>query len=250
MSEIEKQLLPNLAEIWQKTLGWEPDELQQQQFQQLYEGILLGNRQLNLTRITAPKDFWEKHLWDSLVGIKYLDFLDCREKKKSLKAIDIGTGAGFPGIPVAIAFPAWTVTLLDATRKKINFLQELVAAVGIENVKTISRRAEAIGREKLHRETYDLALLRAVGAVSVCAEYALPLIKIDGLAILYRGRWSEEDNLALESAASKLGGKIEFIEELKTPLTESIRHCVYLRKLSRTPAQFPRAVGLPTRQPL
>ncbi|MGK7918332.1 MAG: 16S rRNA (guanine(527)-N(7))-methyltransferase RsmG [Prochloraceae cyanobacterium] len=248
MDERERQLLPNLAEIWQKTLGWKPDEQQQQQFQQLYERILLGNRQVNLTRITAAEDFWEKHLWDSIAGIAYL--AEQGEKDKPLKAIDIGTGAGFPGIPVAIAAPNWTVILLDSTRKKIAFLEGLLTDLARENVKTLIGRAEEIGRHRFHREAYDLALVRAVGSPSVCAEYALPLLKIGGLAILYRGHWSASDGLTLKPVVNQLGGKIELVKELTTPLSQSIRNCVYLRKHSPTPNQFPRPVGVPAHQPL
>ena len=246
----ETQLLPELGELWQKTLGWQPDDRQQQQFQRLYEEILVGNRKLNLTRITAPMDFWEKHLWDSLAGIEYLRLAAEIEKRQPRTAIDIGTGAGFPGIPVAIALPYWTVTLLDSTRKKVTFLESLRTRLGIENLKTLTGRVEEIGQHKSHREVYDIALIRAVGTAPVCAEYALPLLKTGGLAILYRGHWSDEDSSALQPAAVKLGSKIESIEALKTPLTGSIRHCIYLRKLVPTPAQFPRAVGVPTQQPL
>ena len=120
VEEHQKQLLPKLEEVWQPTLQWQPDFEQQQQFQQLYEEILAGNRQLNLTRITAPEEFWEKHLWDSLAAMKWLGKIVEIEKTKSpQQVIDIGTGAGFPGIPVAIAFPLSQVTLLDATRKKL-----------------------------------------------------------------------------------------------------------------------------------
>ena len=245
--EIEIQKLPPLREIWQDTLGWQPNERQQQQFQRLYEEILLGNRQLNLTRITEPMEFWEKHLWDSLAGVVVAAE---REENRPLRGIDIGTGAGFPGIPVAIAFPNWTVTLLDSTRKKMTFLATLLTQLGINNLKTLIGRAEEIGQQQLHREAYNLALIRAVGSASTCAEYALPLLKVGGLAIVYRGHWSEGDTKILESAVTQLGGKIESIQKLTTPLTQSVRHYVYLRKFSRTPAKFPRPIGVPNQKPL
>lgn len=234
MSEIEK--LPQLAKIWQQTLQWQPDEAQQEQLQLLYEEILAGNRQLNLTRITAPMEFWEKHLWDSLAGLLGVE----KEKLEPTQVIDIGTGAGFPGIPVAIAYPHWTVTLLDATRKKITFLETLLSTLKLNNLKTLTGRAEELGRQKLYRETYNIALVRAVGAASVCAEYALPLLKTDGLAILYRGNWSKEEDILLQQALAKLGGKFEEIKSFTTPITQSIRHCIYLRKISSKMARFPR----------
>ncbi|OKH25195.1 16S rRNA (guanine(527)-N(7))-methyltransferase RsmG [Hydrococcus rivularis NIES-593] len=244
------QQLPVLGEVWQTTLGWQPNKKQQEQFQKLYEEIIIGNRQFNLTRITEPREFWEKHLWDSLAGLSGLEIANELEAGQPLYVIDIGTGAGFPGIPIAIALPFWTVTLLDSTRKKMFFLSGLIAKLDLKNIQTLIGRAEEIGQNPLHRQAYDLALLRAVGEATVCAEYALPLLKIGGLAILYRGHWDRKDNLSLQFAAEKLGGKIERVTEFVTPLSQSIRHCIYLRKMSPTPEQFPRAVGIPVQKPL
>ncbi len=241
------QLLPNLAAIWLETLGWQPDENQQQQLQKLYDEIILGNRQLNLTRITEPHDFWEKHLWDSLAPIGENKTIDTEAK---LKVIDVGTGAGFPGIPVAITYPNWSVTLLDSTRKKIHFLSHLLAVLNLKNSQPIIGRAEEIGQNKTYRETYDLACVRAIGNASVCAEYALPLLKIGGTAILYRGNWQATEELSLRSALKQLGGEISQIYPFKTPLTQSIRHSIYLQKITKTPAQFPRLAGVPTQKPL
>ncbi|AFZ35855.1 16S rRNA m(7)G-527 methyltransferase [Stanieria cyanosphaera PCC 7437] len=246
MREINQENLPEMSEIWQETLQWQPNHRQQQYFVQIYQEILQGNRKLNLTRITSPEEFWEKHLWDSLASL--LDFpLDTQLK---LNVIDIGTGGGFPGLPMAVVFPHWQVTLLDSTRKKIAFLSNLATKIGLTNVKTLVARAEVIGQQAQHRETYDLATIRAVGTASVCAEYALPLVKLGGLAILYRGHWQAQDTEALELVATELGSKIEAIAALTTPISHSIRHCIYLRKHSPTPKQYPRAVGVPNQQPL
>lgn len=246
MDDLTSPKLPEMTDIWQQTLGWQPDAQQQSLFQQLYELIIIGNKQLNLTRITDPQEFWEKHLWDSLRGIK--QFLGNANKK--LAVIDIGTGAGFPGIPTAITVANCTVDLLDSTQKKITFLEKTSAELNLSNVKTIVGRAEEIGQQRTHRGKYDVALIRAVAGATVCAEYALPLLKQNGLAVIYRGTWAPEENLALENAVEELGGVIENVEEFTTPLTNSIRHCIYLRKVSQTPAKYPRAVGVPTQRPL
>jgi 16S rRNA (guanine527-N7)-methyltransferase len=233
-----------MADIWQLTLGWQPTDEQQRLFQKFYEGILDGNQRLNLTRITEPIDFWEKHLWDSVRGVwpqepevfgvtptsSIKDLEGSSEMPpQSLKLIDIGTGAGFPGIPVAIAFPHHCITLLDSTRKKITFLDALITPLGIKNATTLIGRAEALTHQFQHRRTYDIALLRAVAPASVCAEYALPLLKTGGLAILYRGHWTDKETESLKPILEKSGGVIESIEGFTTPISKSVRHCVYLR---------------------
>lgn len=220
--------IPEMTDLWQKTMNWQPTQQQQQHFQQLYELIVVGNSQFNLTRITEPIEFWEKHLWDSLRGI--LPLL-VQKQDAVVKAIDIGTGAGFPGIPIAIALPATNVTLLDSTRKKITFLDTVIEQLNIPNVQTLTSRAEIIGKQPEHRQTYDLATIRAVGSAAICAEYTLPLLKSGGLGILYRGNWTEEEQISLQNTVEKLGGAIAAIDSFTTPLTQSIRHCITLKKL-------------------
>jgi 16S rRNA (guanine527-N7)-methyltransferase len=241
--------LPKLYEIWHQTLGWQPDEAQQGQFQRLYEQILEGNQWLNLTRITDPQEFWEKHLWDSLMGISpWLTNAsevvgtsqDLQASQGSpYKVIDIGTGCGFPGVPVAIARPDWFVTLLDSTRKKLVFLDGLLASLGITNAQTWVERAEQLGKSVEHREQYDLVLIRAVASAVVCAQYCLPLLKVGGVAVLYRGLWTEEEAIAVESVVTKLGGEVEAVEAVTTPLSEGIRHCVYLKKVLTAQKKLP-----------
>ena len=241
--------LPKMAEIWQKTLNWQPTNLQENQFQQLYQLIIAGNRQINLTRITEPEEFWEKHLWDSLRGIAPKQiFIPGIDKGKRI--IDIGTGAGFPGLPIALIFPSSQVTLLDSTGKKITFIETVLSALALNNAKTLLGRAEEIGQQYEHRQNYDVAVIRAVGNVSVCAEYSLPLVRKGGLSIIYRGSWSEAENESLETAVEQLGGVVELIEEFSTPLSNSMRHCLYLRKVTNTPISFPRGVGIPSQKPI
>ncbi|MEX0272197.1 16S rRNA (guanine(527)-N(7))-methyltransferase RsmG [Leptolyngbyaceae cyanobacterium UHCC 1019] len=256
--------LPDFPALWQETLGWQPSVAQNVLFQQLYEGILEGNQQLNLTRITDPVEFWEKHLWDSLSGIKA--FLQpSREslvpdlsnptpdiqKTAPFRVIDIGTGAGFPGLPIAIAQPNWHVTLLDSTRKKLDFVSQLLERLNITNATPLVGRVEQIGRDRAHREQYDLVLIRAVGAASICVEYALPLVKIGGLAVLYRGQWLEEEAKELSPVVNLLlGGELEPVAAFKTPITQGDRHCIYFRKVAPTQPLYPRPVGIPAQKPL
>ena len=222
--------MPEMTDIWQQTLNWQPTPQQQKQFQRFYELILEGNRQLNLTRIVEPLEFWEKHLWDSLRGVTPL--LSNLSSPTPLAIIDIGTGAGIPGIPVGIAVNDCTVTLLDSTRKKITFLEKTLIELDLKNIKTLTSRAEEIGRQPQHKKNYDVALIRAVGTATICAEYTLPLLKQGGLAVIYRGNWTEDEAKALEKAVDELGGAIESVEKFTTPLTHGIRHCLYLRKVT------------------
>lgn len=239
--------LPLSLDLWQQTLQWQPTLAQQQQFQQLYAGILAGNQRLNLTRITAPVDFWEKHLWDSLNGLA--PWLDATSASGQ-RVIDIGTGGGFPGLPAAIVRPDWQVTLLDATQKKIQYLTRLCAELALDTVTCIAERAESLGHQPAHREQYDLALVRAVGPASACAEYALPLLQVGGIAALFRGQWSKAEAQALTQALPQLGGNLMEIRAGKTPLTQAERHCIYLQKTTPTEPNFPRAVGIPAKHPL
>ena len=238
MNQIKMPVLPEMNQLWQESLNWVPNDSQQQHFQRLYQLILEGNRSLNLTRITEPIEFWEKHLWDSLRGIARLlpvndNLGEIREfpPQSLLKAIDIGTGGGFPGLPVAIALPNLSVTLLDSTRKKIDFLETVLPSLAVKNAATLLGRSDEIWRQPPHKAAYNLAFLRAVGAASVCGKYAVPFLKNGGLAVLYRGNWTVEEETELQSAIAPLGGTVESVEAFTTPVSHSVRHCVYLRKL-------------------
>lgn len=239
--------LPSYDDRWQSTLHWQPSDRHQQNFQLLYDAILLANQQVNLTRITTPEDFWEKHLWDSLQGVA--PWLNDAEADR-LKVVDIGTGGGFPGLPVALVFPHWAIALLDATRKKLVALETVCETLGIANVSYLPQRAEQVAHQPVHREAYDMALLRAVGPVNTCAEYALPLLKLGGQAILYRGQWSAEEEAGLTAILPRLGGKLLEVRSQTTPLTQGMRHNVILTKVERTPDKFPRLPGIPSKTPL
>jgi 16S rRNA (guanine527-N7)-methyltransferase len=239
--------LPQMTEVWHQTIGWCPSLEQQQQFQMLFTQLYQLNQNVNLTRITSPETFWEKHLWDSLWGIKtWLTASD----PAPMQIVDIGTGGGFPGIPVAITQPHWQMTLLDATRKKVACLEQLCSFLTLHQVRPMCERAETFGHHPAERAQYDLALIRAVGPASSCAEYALPLLRLQGTAILYRGQWTTLEEQSLQQALHLLGGELVELRTAKTPLTHAQRHCLYLRKVCTTPPAFPRKVGLPKQRPL
>ncbi len=214
------------------------------QFDSLYQQVLQGNQQQNLTRITAPEEFWEKHLWDSLRSL-----WPYRERQDQV-VIDIGSGAGFPGLPVALVQSQWVVVLLEATRKKAAFLNRCVQALGLTNVQVVCDRAEEVGHQNHHRAGYDLALARALAPVTVCAEYALPLLKVGGLALLYRGQWEVREEVELARAVRVLGGEITEVDAFNLPLSQAVRHCIGVTKIKPTLQVFPREDGIPTRYPL
>ena len=230
---------------WMEALGWQPDEVALQRFETLYEAVLLGNSLQNLTRLTSPEDFWEKHLWDSLRGLLSLGGWD-ELSLQEYSAVDIGSGAGFPGLPTATALEQWTVTLLDSTKRKVAFLEQAIARMGLTNATGLASRVELLPQ----RDRFDVALLRAIGPSEVCAEYSLPLLKVGGRAVLYRGRWTLEEEATVAEVAEILGGEIVRVDAFHTPISNSVRHCVVLLKTAPTPKEFPRAPGLATRQPL
>lgn len=241
--------LPNSADHWQSSLHWQPSDALQQQFETLYDAVVAINQTVNLTRITSPEDFWEKHLWDSLQGIAPW-LVDAAAQDSPLKVVDIGTGGGFPGLPMALVFPQWSVALMDATRKKIAAIEQISQSLGLANVQFLPERAEHIGHQPIYRESFDLAVVRAVGSVNTCAEYALPLLRLGGQAVLYRGQWSAAEDAGLLNVLPRLGGTLTEVRAMTTPLTQGVRHNVVLTKVNRTPDQFPRSPGLPAKSPL
>jgi 16S rRNA (guanine527-N7)-methyltransferase len=237
--------LPDMSAHWQESLNWQPDAMQQATFGLLYEDMLRVNQQFNLTRITEPLEFWEKHLWDSLSGIA-----PWLQAEAPWQCLDIGTGGGFPGLPIAIVRPQWQVTLLDSTRKKITFIQEMITTLGLSNAFGLVDRVEQLGQNPKHREFYDLATIRAVATATVCAEYALPMLKVGGHAVLYRGQWSNEEDDALNLAAAILGSEVTNVHCFTTPLSNSARTCITITKRQAIDPAFPRAIGLAVQKPL
>jgi 16S rRNA (guanine527-N7)-methyltransferase len=233
--------LPSLDDVWRDTFDRVPTADQQTQLQALYRATLDANTRINLTRIVEPTEFWEKHIWDSLSGLHYLDrcvanSLDLGladrgdwSEDKPVKLIDVGTGGGFPGLPIAIMRPQWSVTLLDSTQKKIRVVQESIEAIGLTNCDTMIGRAERQSQLPQYAERYDLATVRAVGSIQACVEYTLPFLIDDGIAILYRGHWSEEDLAQLNKTLRRMEGRLLGVEAFETPLTHAVRHCVFVQ---------------------
>ncbi len=208
------------------------------------EGVLRWNEKVNLTAITEKDDFIVKHYFDSLVC------LDFEEYKSAEKIIDIGTGAGFPGIPLAINSPEKTFVLADSLLKRLKIVDELTMESNIKNVKTCHGRAEDLAKLSEHREQYDLCISRAVARLATLVEYSLPFIKEGGYLLAYKGPDVEEEVKEAEKAINILGGKVERISQGIMQQYGISHNIVVIRKIKSTPKKYPRKAGTPSKDPI
>jgi len=237
--------MDNLKESFSNNLKKINIELKNEKYDQFFkymEMLIEWNEKINLTAIIKKEEIIVKHFIDSLTIFKYI------EKNKTL--IDVGTGAGFPGIPLKIANEDLEITLMDSLQKRLKFLEEVIKENKVKNVKIIHKRAEDAGRDKKLREKYDYATARAVANMSTLAEYLLPLVKVGGKCIIMKGPNIEEELNKSKKAINILGGKIEKVEEIVLPGTDIIRNIIVLKKVKATPAIFPRKAGTPLKKPL
>lgn len=217
-------------------------EEQLAQFTRYYELLVETNKVMNLTAITEPEEVAVKHMVDSLLA--YEDGM----QGKTL--VDVGTGAGFPGVPLKIYCPSLKVTLVDSLGKRLRFLQQVIDELGLKGIRCEHLRAEDAGRSKKHREQYDYVTARAVARLSVLSEYCLPLAKKGGQFIALKGSRFAEEIEEGEAAVKILGGKIISAEPVKLPGLDDGRAIVKIAKIKATPAQYPRKAGTPEKQPL
>ncbi len=217
-------------------------EEQIQKFYNYMEVLLEWNEYMNLTAITDPKDIILKHFIDSMTIAKEI------EKNKSL--IDIGTGAGFPGIPLKIIRSDISITLLDSLNKRVKFLEHIINTLKLEKIEAVHGRIEEFGRNKKYREKYDYATSRAVANLAVLSEYMLPMVKIEGTCICMKGSDIEEEKKIANKAITILGGKIEKINEFLLADTEIKRNIIIIKKIKNTPEKYPRKPGTPAKEPI
>lgn len=205
------------------------------------------NKVMNLTNIVDDNGIALRHFIDSLTIVNLVEKEMSKNRNTSL--IDVGTGAGFPGIPLKIVIPDLEVTLLDSLNKRLNFLNTVVNELGLQKVKTVHARAEDGGSDMKHREKYDIATARAVASLPTLAEYCMPFVKVGGCFIAMKSHADEEIEVA-SKAIKILGGKIESIEEFCLPNTDIKRTVIVVRKISKTPSKYPRQAGKPSKEPL
>lgn len=208
------------------------------------EGILAWNEKVNLTNITDPAEFRIKHNADSLMCVDFPEFLDAET------VIDVGTGGGFPGIPLAVYAPEKQFTLLDSLNKRLKIIDELAGELGIKNITLVHGRAEDAARAKEHREKYDLCVSRAVSNLATLSEYCLPFIKVGGYLLAYKGPGAEEEVKEAAKALKTLGGSLVDIRETSMEEYGLDHRILVIKKVRNTPKAYPRKAGTPLKEPL
>ena len=216
-----------------------------EQFYRYYELLNEWNQVMNLTAITEMKEVVTKHFVDSLALKKVNGDLENAE----ISVADGGTGAGFPGIPLKIAFPGLKVTLLDSLNKRVKFLNEVIEQLGLEQLQAVHGRAEDFGRDRVSRETFDICVSRAVANLSTLSEYCVPLVKVGGYFVPYKSGKVDEELTDGQGAVQKLGGKIEKVERFSLPNSDE-RTLVMIKKVKTTAGKYPRKAGMPAKEPL
>ena len=237
LSEFEKIFIEEAQKI-----NIELDKNQIEKFYKYMDLLIEWNEKINLTAITNRKDIIVKHFIDSLTIQRYLS--------DAVNIIDVGTGAGFPGIPIKIVNPNLKVVLVDSLNKRINFLQEVIKKLNLDNIEVIHARAEDLGQNKKYREAFDIVTSRAVANMSVLSEYLLPLARVNGKCICMKGSDIEEELENSKYAINLLGGKIEQVDKFELSNERIGRNIVIVEKLKNTPNSYPRKAGTPAKKPL
>ena len=227
-----------------RKLNIELSDAQIQQFLDYYELLVEWNKVMNLTAITEFDEVIEKHFLDSLCLVKSMDL------SKPLMVLDLGTGAGFPGIPLKIAFPQLEITLMDSLNKRINFLNEVIGKLGLKKITAVHGRAEEMARKKEYREMFDLCVSRAVANLSSLSEYCLPFVKKDGCFVSYKSAESDQEIADAKNAIFLLGGKTGEIVKYQVPGSDMGRALVKINKVKQTPKAYTRKAGTPSKNPL
>ena len=235
--EFEKEIIEYMEELEIK-LSTEQAEM----FFKYMNLLLEWNEKINLTAITDEEEVIVKHFVDSITISKYIP--------TGTSLIDVGTGAGFPGIPLGIIRNDLEIVLLDSLQKRINFLEVVIRELGLENIKTVHARAEEFGKNNKYREKFDVATSRAVANLSTLSEYLLPLVKVGGVVICMKGCAIEEEMNNSKKAINVLGGKVTRVFEFNLPKTDIKRNIVLVDKVSKTPAKYPRKPGTPSKEPI
>ena len=223
-------------------IGLKFSKKQEEQFFKYMNLLIEWNEKINLTAITKPEEIILKHFVDSLTIAKYI--------KNEETLVDMGTGAGFPGIPLKIYKKDLKVTLVDSLNKRIKFLNEVIEQLNLGKIETIHARAEEFGKSKKYREKFDIATSRAVANLSTLSEYLIPLVKVNGKVISMKGQEIQEEVKQAQKAIQILGGKIVEKESFNLPKSDNKRNIIIIEKIKNTPTKYPRKPGTPAKEPI
>ena len=239
---MEKEEFSNKLKDSMKKINIEITDKQVEDFYNYMNLLLEWNEKINLTAITEENDIILKHFVDCGTILKYI--------KDNSSIIDIGTGAGFPGIPLKILNNSLKITLMDSLNKRIIFLNDVIEKLKLSNIEAIHARAEELARNKNYREKFDISTSRAVANLSTLSEYMLPFVKKDGIAISMKGSNIDEELNNSKKAIKILGGKIEKTDNFNLAETDNLRNIIIIRKIEKTPKEFPRKAGKPSKEPI
>ncbi len=226
--------------------GIELSEVQKEQFATYFHELVETNRVMNLTTITEEDQVYLKHFYDSIV----LGFVDEKLLHEELTLCDVGSGAGFPSLPLKIINPKLKITIVDSLNKRIKFLDGLVEKLNLDNVSLVHGRAEEVGKNPQFRESFDVVTARAVAAMNVLTEFCLPLVKIGGQFVAMKSEKAPEELEVAQYAIKTLGGEIKQQESVELPNDAGLRNFIFVGKISKTPKKYPRKPGDPARKPL
>lgn len=219
------------------------NQKQRDQFIRFYEILLEWNSFMNLTAITEFDEVIEKHFVDSLSIVRVIQM-------ENQKLIDLGTGAGFPGIPIKIAFPETSILLADSLNKRVKFLNHVICELDLKDVAAVHGRAEDLAKMKNHREQYDICVSRAVANLATLSEYCIPFVKQDGYFISYKSETGDKETNEAQSAIEQCGGILDRVDAFQLPGTEYNRKLICIHKIKKTDLKYPRKAGIPAKEPI